>query len=149
MPGQEGEGNGHAEKGTAQEDTIMEDSRPATPALEDTPSPLTKRKSSTFWRRKSSLTLADTFNAEKQGWGSKLSEGAVNGNGNGNGNGHGYGQPAQVERKVSDRLGRKVSEPQSPQSPPPRRSYSPPPQLPEFVGGGEGLGLGEDMFRDV
>ena len=142
VPGQEGEGNGHAER---QDDTIMEDSRPATPALEDTPPPLKKRKSSTFWRRKSSLTLADTLNAEKQGWGSKPSESAVNGNGNG----HGYGGTSQMERKVSDRLGRKSSEPQSPHSPPPPRSYSPPPQLPEFVGGGEGLGLGEDFFREV
>ena len=146
-PGQEGsEGNGHATKNSADDDTIMEDSRPTTPVLaEDSPLPIKKRKSGTFWGRKSSLTLADAMNAEKQDWGRKSStevRDVVNGNGTMR------GEPTRIDRKLSDRLGRKTSESDSPQSPPPRRSYSPPPQLPEFIGAGGGLGLGEDFFKD-
>ena len=67
-------------------DTIEEDSRPSSPTLADSNSPIgvKKRNSSTFWRRTSSLTLTQTMNAEKQGWSKrKISEGnyqTANGN---------------------------------------------------------------------
>ena len=145
------------------DDTIMEDSRPATPGVGDQPlqSGKQRRKSATFWRRKSSLTLGETMNAEKQAW--------VGGGGdrnpsdvgkmqplqplqqtNGNGNGHARG----TEPATHNLMGRKMSKRSEPEDemeyqPPPspvKRSYSPPPQLPEFVGGGGGLGLKDDFF---
>ena len=144
-PGQEGsEGSGHATRNGVDDDTIMEDSRPATPVLvEDTPTPLKKRQSSSHWRRKSSFTSADSVNGEKHGWGGQSStEGRVAVNGNGTAR----KEPMQMERKLSDQV-EKMSEPESPQSPPPMRSRSPPPQIPEFIGAGGGLGLGEDFLK--
>ena len=115
--------------------TISEESRPATPVLGDESPRMKKRRSGIFWRRKSNLTLAGTLNAEKQGWGSKQSESGINENGNENAK----IDTVQVERKLSEK--------HSP--PPPPRSYSPPPQLPEFIGGGGDLDLGEDFFKDI
>ena len=54
---------------------IRESSRPSSPTLADNSPIMKKRKSGTFWRRTSSLTLTQTLNAERQGWNRKVSEG--------------------------------------------------------------------------
>ncbi|KAL9130706.1 MAG: hypothetical protein Q9217_001185 [Psora testacea] len=138
VAGEEEQTNGHTSRPTTngrEPDPIMEDSRPTTPIVADELSPTNKRKSGTFWRRKSSLTFAETMNAEKQGSGRKQSESAANDKDTGDDK----DEPVQIEKILS--------ETQPP--PPPPKSYSPPPQLPEFIGSGGGLGLGEDLFKNL
>lgn len=176
QPGEDGQIQ-HESHGTngVEDDTIHEESRPTTPALVED-SPPRSRKSGTFWRRKSSLTLGQTMEAAKQGWGVENKNGvegappgtrAVSGpaafgssaNGNGNGNGSGTANRlAGMQRINTKHSGQQRAEPLSPvetetMSPTttisPVRTYSPPPQLPEFVGGGGGLGLDDDFFAKM
>ncbi|KAL9639073.1 MAG: hypothetical protein Q9164_001170 [Protoblastenia rupestris] len=135
--GEEERTNGHASSPTTNgqgHDTVVENPRPITPVMGDEMLPIKKRKSGTFWRRKSSLTLTETVNAEKQGWANKPPEIAVDEDWNG----QDKGEPVEIEGRLSEE-----------QSPPLFRSYSPPPQLPELVSGGGGLELGEDLFKDI
>ncbi|KAG8530160.1 uncharacterized protein KY384_005643 [Bacidia gigantensis] len=165
-PGENGHATATSPNGTnsAHHAAITEDSRPSTPVFAEDTLPIKKRKSGTFWRRTSSLTLSQTMNAEKQGWGRRKSN-DMNLNGNGNGNGTAASmdpaviteqaekedqQEASPVRKISTN-GRKAIPTRKPSEreplPAPKRSYSPPPQIPAFVGGGSGLGMDEDFFK--
>ena len=89
--------------GFAEHDTIREDSRPSSPILADNSPVAKKRKSGTFWRRTSSLTLTQTLNTDRNNY-RQVSAGAQPTNGtfspseiksvlhNGNGNGKVNGQ---------------------------------------------------------
>ncbi len=136
------------------EDSVVQEQRPLTPAPEEEIQGTQKRKSGTFWRRKSSLTLGATFaamngkenqpqNGGMNGGSTDATGGNINAGQNGMTNGKHKGEKdttmedADTERSLSE-----IEEPLPP------RSYSPPPQLPMFVGGGGGLG-GEDLFKDI
>lgn len=131
-----------------------------TPAPEEALQDVPRRKSGTFWRRKSSLNLSGAFSAmngkETQpknvvglNGGSTGASGAhTNGAQNGLTNGkHGSEQDEDDDDVTMEDLHTEKSLPEI-QEPLPPRSYSPPPQLPVFVGGGGGLG-GEDLFKDI
>lgn len=107
-----------------------------------------KRKSSAFWRRKSSLGLADAFGGADGGTGVGLNgetNGTVNGAQNGMTNGRHFGDEDVVLRGMdTEKQLPGIAQPLSP----PLRSWSPPPQIPELFGGGGELG-GEDLFKDI
>lgn len=135
-------------------ESVVEGNRPLTPAPEDDIQGVQKRKSGTFWRRKSSLNLAGAFavmngkenqpqNAGLNGGSTGATGGTMNEAQNSMTNGKHEGEE-DVTMEDLDRE-RTLSELEEPLPP---RSYSPPPQLPVFVGGGGGLG-GEDMFKDI
>lgn len=136
-------------------DSVVEEKRPLTPALEEEMQGVPKRKSGTFWRRRSSLNLSGAFAAmngkENQPQNAGLnggSNGAAGGYTNGGQNGLTNGRHEAEEEDVAmEDLDREKSLPEI-EEPLPPRSYSPPPQLPVFVGGGGGLG-GEDLFKDI
>lgn len=139
-------------------ESLVEEKRPLTPAPEEALQEVPRRKSGTFWRRKSSLNLSSAFSAlngkdETQPQNAGLNGGASGGHTNGAQNGltngkHGGEQEddgdddATMEDLNTEKSLPEIQEPLSP------RSYSPPPQLPVFVGGGGGLG-GEDLFKDI
>ena len=126
-----------------------------------------KRKSGTFWRRRSSMGLASAFGDSETGTGAgqnvtanETPNGAMNGRQTGAMNG-GDNVPTNKEKNGTNgygarkgggnvTMGEQDDEKLSPESTqePPRRSFSPAPQLPDFVGGGIGLG-GEDLFKDI
>lgn len=174
VPGDDGQIR-HETHGTngVEDDTILEDSRPTTPALIEE-SPPRSRKSGTFWRRKSSLTLGQTMEAAKQGWGGEnknTAEGVrpgtravsgpaafgstVNGNGNGSGTANRLTGMQRINTKQSEQQRAEDLSPVDTETMTPTttispvRTYSPPPQLPEFVGGGGGLGLDDDFFAKI
>lgn len=136
-------GNGHAGTGTNGNDmsidTIMRGgeeggARSSTPMPDEDAPRIGKRKSGTFWRR-SSGTLAGVLENEKHGWSKKPSE-----------------AEAEVETdswrdEDTNRGGVNFDKP-LPDFVEPKKTASPPPQIPEFIGGGEGLG-GEDLFKDI
>lgn len=135
-------------------ESVVDEKRPLTPAPEDEIQSMPKRKSGTFWRRKSSLNLSNAFAAmngkenQPQNAGSNGgSNGATGDNTNGEQNGLTNGKHEGEEDVTMEDLDTEQSLPES-EEPLPPRSYSPPPQLPMFVGGGGGLG-GEDMFKDI
>ena len=124
--------------------------RSPTPAPGDYFPPVQKRKSGTFWRRRSSLGLATVFGKD-DGSAHEATNGDANGNTNGVPNGTDEthkslenGGP-ENEKQLPDLP---LSPSNYPEEELPKRSYSPPPQIPEFVGAGSGLG-GEDMFKDI
>lgn len=137
-------------------ESVLEEKRPLTPAPEEELQYAPRRKSGTFWRRKSSLNLSSAFSAmngkENQPQ-NGASNGAVSGvytNGGQNGLTNGKHEGEEEDDDDDATMGdlhdeKSLSEIQEPLSP---RSYSPPPQLPLFVGGGGGLG-GEDLFKDI
>lgn len=135
-------------------ESVVEKERPLSPAPEEEIRGVQKRKSGTFWRRKSSLNLNNAFAAMngKEGQPQDVavvggSIGATDGDTDGgrksmpNGR-HKVEEDATVEDLDTEKPLPELEEPLSP------RSYSPPPQLPAFVGGGGGLGA-EDMFKDI
>lgn len=119
--------------------------RPDTPKHDDQASVSPKqRKSGTFWRRTSSLTLDATVGMEKAGWafgGARKASLDVNGS-----------APRQELNNAHTHVESAASSPQDESTTIMevpivlRRSHSPPPQLPAFVGGGAGLG---DLFKDI
>ena len=124
------------------------------PAPEEDLQRAQRRKSGTFWKRKSSLNLNKAFagmngkenqpqNAGLNGGtavaaGDNMSEGQ---NGMTNGK-HEKEEDVPTEDADTEKSLSEIEEPL------PRRSWSPPPQLPMFVGGGGGLG-GEELFKDI
>lgn len=133
-------------------DSVVEEERPQAAAPEDEIQGMQKRKSGTFWRRKSNLSLSGAFTVvngretQPQNAGSNGTSAGATGGGNTDGgqNGMTIGRHEGEEDATMEDLDteKPLPEPLSP------RSYSPPPQLPAFVGGGGGLG-GEDMFKDI
>ena len=113
-----------------------------------------KRKSGTFWKRKSMLSMSNAFagidGQENQPQNGGLNGGSIGANG-GNTN-EGQNGMANGIYKVEEDVSIEDMDTERPlpdiEEPLPRRSWSPPPQLPVFVGGGEGLG-GEDLFKDI
>lgn len=136
------------------EDSVGEEQRPLTPAPEEELQGVQKRKSGTFWRRKSSLSLANAFagtnGKENQPQNTGLNGGSAGATGghtiegrNSMVNGkHAGEEDVTMEDSDTERPASELEEPLPP------RSYSPPPQLPEFVGGGGGIG-GADLFKDI
>jgi len=128
--------------------------RSPTPASNDDFPTVKKRKSGTFWRRRSSMGLDTAFGPNGgSGVGTiDTTNGAMNGNRHGDHNdlNRDHKEVAITEQENEKQL------PQIPLSPVtnyeeemlPQRSYSPPPQLPDFIGAGGGLG-GEDLFKDI
>ena len=128
------------------------------PTPEENIQPLQKRKSMQIWKRKSSQALSNASTAmngkenEPQpqnvvvngGTKTVIVGSGMNGAQNGMTNGKHEKdddvttEDADGERSLADESEEAL----------PRRSWSPPPQLPEFIGGGGGLG-GEDLFKDI
>lgn len=126
-------------------DTVLEDEREKrlpTPAPDSDFPAVKKRKSGTFWRRKSSLGLGTSL-GENGGTGMGQNS-SPNTNGEHSMMDRGRGEDAVIngqgngESPTSDEMSKIQS----------TRSASPPPQIPMFVGGGIGLG-GEDLFKDI
>ena len=161
-------GSTAASPGGLNGDTVMEeegDNRSTTPAPGSDMPTISKRKSGTFWKRRSSLSLATAFRAASgtgagdQNENKRMS--ALNGL-----NSEQTGSPSNVPRTngVNGINGHDAVRDEEPTTNGHRssendrrlpslnltstRSYSPPPQLPAFVGGGGGLG-GEDIFKDI
>ena len=135
-------------------DSVVEENRPQTAAPEDETLDVPKRKSGTFWRRKSSLNMSgySTVNGKEDQPQNADSDGTWTGAAVGGDTGGGLttmtnGRHEGEEDATMEDLGTEKPLPEivKPLSP---RSFSPPPQLPMFVGGGEGLG-GEDLFKDI
>lgn len=136
-------------------DSVVEEERPQTAAPEDEIQDVPKRKSGTFWRRKSSLNMSGAFatingkenQPQNAGSNGTLTGAAVGGDTGGGLNGMTNGRHEGEEDATMEDLDTEKPLPEivGPLSP---RSYSPPPQLPVFVGGGGGLG-GEDLFKDI
>lgn len=138
--------------GSNRPSTTMDDA----PSRSDTPMPgeqfptRSKRKSGTFWQRKSSLNLMNAMDVD--GGDASMQKENVNGRGRGNDGGNGLNnghRDGGNENALVTLADRQKSLPDTPpMSPVEPRSNSPPPQLPEFVGAGMGLG-GEDLFKDI
>lgn len=138
---------------------VAEEQRPLTPAPEDELQDAPRRKSGTFWRRKSSLSLGNAFlginGKENQPQNTGLNGGspgpmggnAVEGQNSLTNGRHGAEEDTAEEDTAMEDLDTEKEWPEL-EEPLPPRSYSPPPQLPEFVGGGVGLG-GADLFKDI
>lgn len=134
-------------------ESVVEEERPLSPGPEDVIQGA-RRKSGTFWKRKSSLTLSNAFAAmngkENQPQNAGLNgeaTGARGGDTDGGKNSMTNGRHEDEEDVTMEEMDSENSLPEVLEPLPPR-SYSPPPQLPLFVGGGGGLG-GEDMFKDI
>lgn len=135
-------------------ESVVEEERPMSPTPEENIQPTQKRKSGTFWKRKSSLNLNSAFagmngkenqphNAGLNGETTAVRDGHLNQGQNGMTNGkHEAEEDAPMEDADTERSLLESDEPL------PRKSWSPPPQLPMFVGGGGGLG-GADLFKDI
>lgn len=139
-------------------ETVLEEGNPGrspTPAPGSDFPTVRKRKSGTFWRRKSSLGMASAFGAN--GDPEIRENGTTNGvtsSGSNVINGKQNGVSGEQNGMNSDYDGRTSMAEQENEKPLPdiaiasTRSWSPPPQLPELIGGGGGLG-GEDLFKDI
>ena len=152
--GKEGEDEDKLSSPVTGVETVMEENQARSPSPETgSDFPLVKkRKSGTFWRRKSSLSLASAVggNSEVEAKQNGVTAGTMNGthntmNGGQNGTG---GEQGGMNGSHKDPVVEKASseKPLPPLTLSPIRSRSPPPQLPAFVGGGEGLG---DLFKDI
>ena len=125
-----------------------EEAKSPTPRPESAYPTVEKRKSGTFWRRRSSMGLAAAFGANgANGSTGGGQNGATNGNGTMNG-----GYNATNGHKEDITVDEQENEKPLPLSPgsdlEKQRSWSPPPQLPAFIGGGGSLG-GEELFKDI
>ena len=134
--------------------SVAEETRPLSPAPEEEIQIMPKRKSGTFWRRRSNLNLAGAFSAA-DGKVNQAQNGGVNGesaratSGVTSGAQHGMTNgkhEAEDDVTMADADTEKSASELEELLPP--RSFSPPPQLPAFIGGGAGLGA-EDMFKDI
>ena len=138
-------------------ESVVEEERPMSPTPEENIQPLQKRKSMQIWKRKSSQALSSAFAAmngkenQPQPQNAVMNGGtttAVTGSGmNGTQNGMTNGKHEGEDDVITEDADAEQSLQESEEAPP-RRSWSPPPQLPEFVGGGGGLG-GADLFKDI
>lgn len=134
-------------------ESVADEDGPRSPAPVEEIQDLPKRKSGTFWRRKSSLNLSSAFAAtdgkgnQSPNAGSNGESTATGGNTDGGQNSMTNGRHEGEEDATAEDLDTEKPLPEivEPLWP---RSYSPPPQLPLFVGGGGGLG-GEDIFKDI
>ena len=141
-------------------ESVVEEEKPMSPTPEENIPPLQKRKSMQIWKRKSSQALSNAFaamngkenqpqpqNVVVNGGGTRtiiVTDSSMNGAQNGTTNGkHERDDDVTMDEDAETEQSLQESE-----EAPPRRSWSPPPQLPEFVGGGAGLG-GEDLFKDI
>ena len=136
------------------DESVAGETTPLSPAPEEEIQIMPKRKSGTFWRRRSNMNLAGAFaaadgkanqaqNGGVNGESTKATGGATNGEQHGMTNGkHEADDDVTMEDADTEKSASELEEPLPP------RSYSPPPQLPAFVGGGAGLGA-EDMFKDI
>ena len=139
-------------------ESIAEEERPMSPTPEENIQPIQKRKSMQIWKRKSSQALSNAFASmngkENQsqpqstvmngdGTTTIIISSGINGTQNGMTNGKHEGEDDVTTEDAEAEQSLQESE-----EAPPRRSWSPPPQLPEFIGGGGGLG-GADLFKDI
>ena len=140
-------------------ESVVEEERPMSPTPEENIQPIQKRKSMQIWKRKSSQALSNAFssmngkeNQQPQPQSTVVNGGVtttivtssvMNGAQNGMTNGKHEGEDDVTTEDAETEQSLQESE-----EAPPRRSWSPPPQLPEFIGGGGGLG-GEDLFKDI
>lgn len=142
--GKEGEsGDGPTSPGL-NNDTVLEEEgegRSPTPGPGSDFPTMKKRKSGTFWRRKSSATLASTIDANGDTGVGQNSNAIGTTNGEQNGINGRHAEDAVMR-------GQENETPLSEIKMVPTRSWSPPPQIPDFVGGGAGLGA-DDMFKDI
>ncbi len=126
-------------------ETLVDDQpmRSTTPMPGDEIQGIKKRKSGTFWKRKSNLSLFNAYNSGEQNGAAGTTNG-TNGSAKTNGYSNGH-QDVDVAMGGTD----DHTEHANGTSPLAfKRSASPPPQLPAFVGGGGGLGLGmDDIFK--
>lgn len=135
-------------------ESVVEEERSMSPTPDDEIQGAPKRKSGTFWKRKSILNMSNAFagidGKENQPQNGGLNGGSIGANG-GNKN-EGQNGMANGKHKVEEDVSMEDMDTEGPlpdiEEPLPRRSWSPPPQLPVFVGGGGGLG-GEDLFKDI
>ena len=120
--------------------------RPETPRIDEESSGSPKhRKSGTFWRRTSSLTLNTAVGTEKGGWGLGGRKPSMDVN-----RGTQQQEKNEEEPSIISPVTSEESRTATTMEVPIvlRKSPTPPPQLPPFVGGGGGLGLG-DLFKDI
>ena len=108
-----------------------EEARSPTPGPGSDSPTVRRRKSGTFWKRRSSMSLATAFAANG---GTDTLHGTMNGHKEDvTVDGQENEQPLAISPISDLRL---------------KRSWSPPPQIPAFIGGGGSLG-GEDLFKDI
>lgn len=139
---------------TMRDESGEEGERSATPGPEEAMQGTQRRKSGTFWRRKSNMTMGGAVVGMNGKENQPLNVG-VNGGSTGPMGGHANDQQRGMtngrhegeEDATMEDADRDKSLPEL-EEPLPPRSYSPPPQLPVFVGGGGGLG-GEELFKDI
>ena len=164
--GKEGENEGSSANPVVGGETVKDEPsqlRSPTPGPGSEFPTIKKRKSGTFWRRRSSLGInaamagPEDTETEQSAYPNAASNGTPATSMNGGQNrvssrdqgGLNNGQNAMNGKEDLDY----VLEEQDEQKPLPdigmlpARSWSPPPQLPDFVGGGGGLG--EDLFKDI
>ena len=156
--GREGEdGVNSPNLGISGEAVIEEESqgRSPTPAPGNDFPTITKRKSGTFWRRKSSLGFGSNIGVSPQTGvnGHEITNGATSGGDSiNNARYNGLNGGESGTNGIYDGAARTIGQRNGNISPDaekaPFRSWSPPPQLPDFIGGGDGLG-GEDLFKDI
>lgn len=133
--------------------TVLEDEgedRAPTPAPGSDFPTMKKRKSGTFWRRKSSFGMGTAL-GDNGYTGAGQTQNVIGATSPSMKEGHGVmnrGRGEDVtmngqehERSPSDAEPEMLSIESF-------RSASPPPQIPDFIGGGGGLG-GEDLFKDI
>ncbi len=152
--GKEGEDNGSvAGRSTLNGETVLEDEgeAPSTTAAPGSEFPTAKkRKSGTFWRRKSSLGMDTALgkNGTTRAGQNQNTIGATSSVINGGysfmdrGPGEDVITTSQENERSPTAHESELSQYES------IRSISPPPQIPDFIGGGGGLG-GEDLFKDI
>ena len=137
---------GEGSVATSGNETLFDDGRSATPMPGEGGSVLgvKKRKSGTFWRRKSNLNLLDQYD-DTNGAGSNRTAKT-----NGHTNGQRNGDEDMIMGGTDDYAGYGNGGTNGVAAATNPRSVSPPPQLPAFIGGGGGLGLeSENLFKDI
>ncbi|KAL6718248.1 hypothetical protein ACLMJK_004336 [Lecanora helva] len=122
-----------------------------TPNAENDFPTVKKRKSGTFWRRKSSLGMASAMDPTRASGEAQRehTNGLLNSRQSTVNAGH-SSRDAQQNHLYSNQGANGTnghSGTEKPLPDMPTRSWSPPPQLPAFIGGG--AGLGEDLFKDI
>ena len=132
-------------------ETLVDDQpmRSTTPMPGDEIQGVKKRKSGTFWKRKSNLSLFNAYHSAEQNGTTGTTKGANGSSGSTKVNGYTNGETYQDTDVIMGGTDDHTEYTNSLSPSATKRSVSPPPQLPAFVGGGGGLGLGvDDMFKD-